>query len=122
MRRIAVAFLVVLSGSPPSAAESSLDETLKEMEMRDLLLEELDECLRVMETSACVKTYEERCADAFTSDEENIAGTAKLDEADATSPLGGTPVWRLVDYPKLSYTREAFPAATAVETGFTTGE
>lgn len=122
MKRIIPPFLIILSGCPLSAAETSLDETLKEMEMRDVLLEELDECLRVMATSACVKTYEQQCADAFTSDEQNIPGVMKLDEADDPSPFGVTSIWQAVDYGTLSYTRDAFPAAVSAGVYFMTGE
>ena len=113
---------MILCGSPLSAAETSLAEALKEMEIRDVLLEELDECLRVMSTSACVKTYQEQCADVFTPAEENIAAAMALEEADATSPPGGSSIWRVVDYATLSYTREEFPATVPAGADFTTGE
>ena len=82
MRRVTLPLLVVLGGSPLYAAETSLEETLQEMEMRDVQLEQLDESLRDMTTSACVKTYEQQCADAFATAEESSAGVMQLESDD----------------------------------------
>jgi hypothetical protein len=91
------------------------------MEMREVLLEELDDCLRAMTTSACVKTYQQKCDDLFSKDEELIAGAMEVD-AENDPHVDGTPIWHLKNFRELSYTQDAFPSKFPDAAFLLTGE
>jgi hypothetical protein len=110
MRPIIFLILILTFGNSANAAAPSIDQTLGDMEIRDVLLEELEGCLEVMTTSACVKTYEEKCADFFSTDEDLMAGSMELDTEGESHPPGNTFIWRADQYEALSYTDDEFPS------------
>ena len=107
---------------PVCADWSTIDATLKDLETRDVLLGELDDCLRFMATSECVKTYQQQCDDLFSNEEELNAGAMPLEDENAPPLLGGTPVWHLKNYRNLSYTQDEFPSNFPDAASLLTGE
>ena len=122
MRHSLFLTLIFVIGYPVDAAESSIEEMIGDMEMRDVLLEELGECLKVMTTSLYVKTYEEKSSDLFPTDEDTISEAKELAFVGDPSSLNGMFVWQSMNYGTLSYSREEFPTDFSDEVTLLTRE
>lgn len=110
MRHIIFLILAPTFGNSAYAAEQTIVDLLNDMEMRDVLLQELEGCLETMTTSACVTTYHEKSADVFSTDEELMAGSMELDADGESHHLGNTFIWQANQYEPLSYTDAEFPS------------
>jgi len=117
---IFVALISTIS-NPAYTADVSLTDMIDDMEMRDVLLGELDECLKVMTTSLCVKTYKDKSSDVF-NNEDTPTEVKELAFVGNPSSLSGAYIWQAVNYGTLSYTSEEFPTDFSDEVTLLTRE
>lgn len=122
MRHIIFFILIFTCGNSAYAAEQTIVDILDDMEMRDVLLEELEGCLEVMTTSACVTTYHEKSADVYSTDEDLIVGSMELDAEGESHPFGNTYIWQADQFGVLSYTDDEFPSSFSDQVDLLTRE